>query len=198
VIKHARTSFRDVSKIFPKDKSNLRLSVNVGSDMDQASVGQGTIHVCSGGQQKVSDLQPPELHRFLIYIESQPAPHNMPLGSTMRLTSNLPSTLIIWRDYNTSPTFAVWEPLRSWFLSEGLHIFEVTGSTTVKPAVNELRAHDGTYSTHYGPPNITHEHRVREHASYVPFELKSFAETSSLHRSNFRWARCTHSSNCQG
>jgi hypothetical protein len=52
---HARASFRDVSKILPKgkDKSNLRFSVNGGSDMDQEgqdSVGQGTtIHVGPGG-----------------------------------------------------------------------------------------------------------------------------------------------------
>ena len=78
------------------------------------------------------------------------------------ITTNLPSTLAKWRDHCTSPTFTIWDPLRDWFSSEGLEVFDVVGSTTVKPQVNELRACDGTYSTHYASPNIVHEHRVCE------------------------------------
>jgi hypothetical protein len=80
------------------------------------------------------------------------------------ITTDLPSTLVKWRGYKTFPTFTVWEPLRAWFRSKGLHVFDVTGDTTVKPPTDELRAHDGiVYSTHYAPPNIVHEHRVCEH-----------------------------------
>ena len=53
---HAKASFRNVSKFcvktHPEDKSNPQFSVNVGSDLDQEGqdlVGQGTIHVGSGG-----------------------------------------------------------------------------------------------------------------------------------------------------
>src|ERR1700734_3272659 len=87
-----------------------------------------------------------------------------PASRVPPITTNLPSTLTKWRDFNTSPLHAIWDPLRAWFSSEGLHAFDhVMGSTTVKPPVNELRAHDGTYSTHYGAPRITHDHRVCEH-----------------------------------
>jgi hypothetical protein len=80
------------------------------------------------------------------------------------ITTNLPPTLLKWREYNTYPTFTIWEPLRDWFRSEGLHAFDVDGETRVKPPKNELRAHDGVvYGTHYHPPNIVHEHRVCEH-----------------------------------
>ncbi|KIM81815.1 hypothetical protein PILCRDRAFT_821171 [Piloderma croceum F 1598] len=76
------------------------------------------------------------------------------------ITTNLPSNLVKWREYHTIPRFAIWEPLRDWFRSEGLHVFDVTGDTTVKPPTNEPRAHDGVvYGTHYGPPNLIHEHR---------------------------------------
>ena len=84
-----------------------------------------------------------------------------PVGS---ITTNLPSNLTKWRDSYTPPLQAVCDPLRTWFSSEGMHVFDQEiGSTIVKPRVNELRVHDGTYSTHYGPPNIAHEHRVCEH-----------------------------------
>ena len=84
-------------------------------------------------------------------------------------TAELPSTLDKWRSSDTSPLQAVWDPLRDWFSSEGLHVFDhEMGNTIVKPPVQELRAHDGTYSTHYGPPNIAHEHRVCEHKSLCP------------------------------
>jgi hypothetical protein len=80
-------------------------------------------------------------------------------------TINLPSTLTKWRDYDITPMISVWDPLRAWFSSEGLRVFDVMGATTVKPPTNELRTHDGTFSTHYGPPNLIHEHRVRNHTS---------------------------------
>ena len=63
------------------------------------------------------------------------------------ITTNLPSTLVKWRDYDTSPMIALWDHLRTWPSLQGLHIFEVI---LVKPPANELRDHDGTYSTHYG------------------------------------------------
>src|ERR1700734_2308301 len=84
------------------------------------------------------------------------------------IIANLPSTLAKWRDYNTSPRLAVWDPLRTWFASQGLHIFDhAPESTVVKPPTNTLRAHDGTYGTHYNPPNSAHEHRVCEHISFA-------------------------------
>jgi hypothetical protein len=94
----------------------------------------------------------------------------MPPNSDVRpVTANLPATLAKWRGYNTTPRLAVWDPLRDWFASQGLHFFNhAPESTVVKPQVNELRAHDGTYSTHYNPPNISHEHRVCEHTSLHP------------------------------
>jgi hypothetical protein len=81
------------------------------------------------------------------------------------VTTNLPSTLVKWRDYDTSPMIALWDHLRAWFSSQGLHIFEILGVTLVKPPANELRAHDGTYSTHYDPPKFVQEHRVPQHMS---------------------------------
>jgi hypothetical protein len=40
--------------------------------------------------------------------------------------------------------------------------------TTVTPQINEIRAHDGIYSTHYGSPRIAHEHRVYEDILLLP------------------------------
>ena len=72
------------------------------------------------------------------------------------LITELPPTLAKWRAYGTLPLIAVWDPLRDWFSSKGLQIFhEVKGRERIKPPLNELRAHDGTYSTHYGPPDLT-------------------------------------------
>ena len=76
------------------------------------------------------------------------------------ITTDLPSTLAEWRAYGTYPLISAWDPLRAWFSLEGLHIFDAKGTTTVKPPVNEFRAYDGTYGTHYAPPHIVHEHRV--------------------------------------
>jgi len=103
------------------------------------------------------------------------------------LTTELPPTLAKWRAYRTLPLIAVWDPLRDWFSSKGLHIFhEVKGFEMVKPPLNELRAHDGTYSTHYGPPNLAYTHRVYEHIYFsVPSDLTNFSESNSLHRSKF-------------
>jgi hypothetical protein len=80
------------------------------------------------------------------------------------ITADLPSTLAEWRAYCTWPTLAVWDPLRDWFSSQGLRIFQPTVRNTgnVKPPVNELRAYDGTYGTHYAPPNIQLTHNVGE------------------------------------
>jgi hypothetical protein len=86
-----------------------------------------------------------------------------PKGLIPPITTNLPPTMTKWHEYCTSPTFTIWDPLRDWFSSEGLDVFEVVGSTTVKPQVDELRGHDGTYSTHYAPPSIVDKHRVCEH-----------------------------------
>jgi hypothetical protein len=75
--------------------------------------------------------------------------------------TNLPSTLAEWSDHRISPIHGVWEPLRAWFASEGLYVFDQKkGETTVTPPVNELRAPDVTYSTQYDSPNIALEHRV--------------------------------------
>jgi hypothetical protein len=76
------------------------------------------------------------------------------------ITMNLPSTLEEWRGYNNYPLITVWDPLRTWFSSQGLDIYEVAGETIVKPPMNELRTYDGTYGTHYAPPSIEHENRV--------------------------------------
>jgi hypothetical protein len=79
------------------------------------------------------------------------------------MIKGLPPTLLKWHAYRTPPMHGVWEPLRAWFASEGLQIVDPQKSSmlmTVTPQINEIRAHDGTYSTHYGPPRIAHEHRV--------------------------------------
>jgi hypothetical protein len=91
-------------------------------------------------------------------------PTVIPLESP--ITTNLPSNLIEWREYCSTSTFTVWEPLKDWFRSEGLHAFDIKGdmSLRVKPPVDELRTHDGVvYGTHYHPPNRVHEHRVCEY-----------------------------------
>jgi hypothetical protein len=89
----------------------------------------------------------------------------MTTESHMRpITTDLPSTLAEWRTYRTSEILVVWVQLRPWFPSEGLDIFDnETGSTIVNPPVKVLRAHDGTYGTHYASPNIAHQHRVYGH-----------------------------------
>jgi len=40
-------------------------------------------------------------------------------------------------------------------------------SAYVLPLVNELRAHDGTYSTHYAPPDIEHANVVCEQCIFA-------------------------------
>jgi hypothetical protein len=80
------------------------------------------------------------------------------------VTSGLPSTLAEWRGYSVFPIGALWDPLRPWFLLHGLHIFNKQvnyGSPMVHPQVNEIRAYDGTYSTHFAPPDIPHDQLVR-------------------------------------
>ncbi|KIM71285.1 hypothetical protein PILCRDRAFT_17204 [Piloderma croceum F 1598] len=71
-----------------------------------------------------------------------------------------------WRAYCTWPTLAVWDPLRDWFSSQDLRIFQPTLRNTgdVKPLVNELRAYDGTYGMHYAPPNIQLTHNRAIHS----------------------------------
>ena len=111
-----------------------------------------------------------------------PLPHStMPLTNPVRPnTTNLPSTLTKWRDYDTTPMISVWDPLRAWFSSEGLRVFDVMGSTTVKPPTNELRTHDGTFSTQYGPPNLVHEHRVRNHTSSRSLDINILCRDQSI------------------
>jgi len=93
------------------------------------------------------------------------------------ITKGLPPTLLKWHAYSTPPMHGVWEPLRDWFASEGLQIFDPQKTSmlmTVTPQINEIRAHDGTYSTHYGPPRIAHEHRVCKHVLLLPVRIDVF------------------------
>jgi hypothetical protein len=86
------------------------------------------------------------------------------------MTTDLPSTLTEWRAYCTFPLLAVWEFLRDWFASEGLYLFSQKmedRSAYVLLPVNELRAHDGTYSTHYAPPDIEHANVVCEQCIFA-------------------------------
>ena len=108
----------------------------------------------------------------------------MPTESSAHpITKDLPPTLLKWHAYRTPPMHGVWEPLRAWFASEGLLIFDPQkhpSLMTVTPQINEIRAPDGTYSTHYGPPRIAHEHMVCEHVLLLPV-LVDVVEQRAVH-----------------
>jgi hypothetical protein len=88
------------------------------------------------------------------------------------ITTDLPTTIVRWHAYSTALMHGVWEQaLRDWFSLEGLPIFNPQPdsiSMIVTPPVNELRAPNGMYSTHYGPLKIRHEHRICEHVPLHP------------------------------
>jgi len=97
------------------------------------------------------------------------------------ITTDLPSTLAKWSAYSTRPLIAVCDPLKAWFSSQSLNICEeVKRFEMVRPPVNELRAHDGTYGIFCAPLNIAYIHRVCEHVLFhsvqILSELTSFSE----------------------
>ena len=85
------------------------------------------------------------------------------------ITADLPATLAEWRAHCAWPMMAHWESLRDWFSSQGLRMFHARQRKTgyVEPPVNELRAYDGTYGTHYAPPDIRLAHRVWDRSAFA-------------------------------